>query len=105
MHSREQFCDSTCAVQMYMAEGELSSFMRAVTQLFGSEEAKLAVEDWLDESESMDNPPLSTSRWRAITIAASARLASRLAAARHRGSDRPNVTRRLFPPVIELSAE
>jgi hypothetical protein len=89
MNSQEQFCDSTYADQMHIAERELSAFIRAVTQLFGPEEAKLSAEDWLDESELMDSPPRSTSRnWRAVTIAASARLANRLAVAQHRGSDR-----------------
>ncbi len=88
MNSEERFCNSTYD-QVRMAERELSAFIRAVTQLFGSEEAKLSAEDWLDESELMDSPPLSTGRnWRAVTIAASARLAHRLAAAQHRGSDR-----------------
>ena len=89
MNSEEQFCNSNCAAEVDIAERELSAFIRAVTQLFGSEEAKLSAEDWLDESELMDGPPLSTSRyWRAVTIAASARLANRLAVAQHRGSDR-----------------
>ena len=86
---REQFCSSADADQMHIAERELSAFIRAVTELFGAEEAKLSAEDWLDESELMDSPPLSTSRnWRAVTIAASARLANRLAVRQHRGSDR-----------------
>ena len=89
MNSQEQFCNSTCAGQMHIAERELSAFIRAVTQLFGPEEAKLSAEDWLDESELMDCPPLATSRnWRAVTIAASARLANRLDVAQHRRSDR-----------------
>jgi hypothetical protein len=89
MNSQEQFCNSTYADQIHIAERELSAFIRAVTQLFGPEEAKLSAEEWLDESELMDSPPLSTSRnWRAVTIAASARLASRLAVAQHRGSSR-----------------
>jgi hypothetical protein len=47
--------------------------------MFGSEQARLAAGDWLDESELMDSPPRSTSRdWRAVTVAASARLADRL---------------------------
>jgi hypothetical protein len=80
MNSDEQLCNSTYADQMHIAERELSSFIRAVTQLFGPEEAKLSAEDWLEECELMDSPPLSTSRnWRAVTIAASARLANRLA--------------------------
>ena len=89
MNSQEQFSNSTYADQVHIAERELSAFIRAVTQLFGPEEAKLSAEDWLDESELMDSPTRSTSRnWRAVTIAASARLANRLAVARHRRSDR-----------------
>jgi hypothetical protein len=84
MNSQEQFCNSTYADQMHIAERELCAFISAVAQLFGPEEAKLSAEDWLDESELMDSPPFSTSRsWRAITIAASARLANRLAVAQH----------------------
>ena len=74
---------------MDIAERELSAFLDAVTQLFGPEEAKLSAEDWLDELESVDSLALSTGRvWRAVTIAASARLANRRAVAQHRGSDR-----------------
>jgi hypothetical protein len=88
MNSGEQFCDSTCAGQMHFAERELSAFIRAVTQLFGFGEAKLSAEDWLDQLEIMDDPPRSTSRnWRAVTIAASAKLANRLAVAQRRRSD------------------
>ena len=74
MNSEEQFCNSTYADHMQFAERELSAFIRAVMQLFGFEEAELSAEDWLDESELMDSPPLATSRnWRAVTIAASAK--------------------------------
>ena len=62
MSPREQFCNSTYADQMYVAERELSAFIGAVTQLFGPEEATLSAEDWLDESELVDTPPLSTSQ-------------------------------------------
>jgi hypothetical protein len=79
VNSLELFCYSTYAGQMHTAERELCAFIRAVAQLFGPDEAKLSAEDWLNESLLMDSPPLSTSRnWRAVTIAASARLASRL---------------------------
>jgi hypothetical protein len=85
MNSEERFCNSTCADQMEIAERELSAFIRAVTELFGPEEAKLSAEDWLDESELIDSPPRSTRRnWRAVTIAASARLANRLVVPQHR---------------------
>jgi hypothetical protein len=97
MNSEEHFCDSTCADQMHFAERELSAFIRAVTQVFGSEEAKLSAEDWLDQSEIMDDSPRSTSRnWRAVTITASVRLANRLAAAQHRRSARLDSLRQGF---------
>jgi hypothetical protein len=87
MNSRAQFCDSTCADQMHLAERELSAFMHAVTQLFGPEEAKLSAEDWFDQL--IGSPPLSTSRnWRAVTIAASARLANRLTGPQRHRPDR-----------------
>ena len=79
MNFQEEFCISTYAAEMDNAEHELFAFIGAVTQLFGPEAANLSAEDWLDESELIDSPPLSTERnWRAVTIAASARLASRL---------------------------
>lgn len=79
MNSDESFDYLTYADQIHVAERELASFIRAVMELFGPEEASLSTEDWLDESELMDSPPRSTSRdWRAVTVAASARLASRL---------------------------
>ncbi|MFZ1010241.1 MAG: hypothetical protein WAN65_25615 [Candidatus Sulfotelmatobacter sp.] len=82
MDSQKQSCNSNCAAEMDIAERELSAFIRAVTELFGPEEAGLSAEDWLDESELTDSPPRSTSRnWRAVTIAASARLANRLTVA------------------------
>jgi hypothetical protein len=89
MNFEEQFCNSNYAAEMDIAERELSAFIGAVTELFGPEVAKLSAEDWLDESKLMDSPPRSTSRnWRAVTIAASARLANRLAVSQHRRSDR-----------------
>jgi hypothetical protein len=79
-NSQERFRNSNCSDEMDMAERELSAFIAAVTQLFGPDEAKLSAEDWLDELELMDNQPRSTRQnWRAVTIAASARLADRLA--------------------------
>src|SRR5262245_50344266 len=66
----------TCGDLMTMAQRELSAFFRAVTELFGSEQARLSAEDWLDELASMDRLPGATSRdWRAVTIAVLARLA------------------------------
>ena len=85
MNSEQLFSNSTCEEQIQMAERELSAFIGAVTELFGPEQARIAAEDWLDESELMDSPPRSTSRdWRAVTVAASARMARRLAVPSHR---------------------
>jgi hypothetical protein len=78
MHKEESVRNSTCEDQISMAARELSAFIRAVTELFGPEQARLSAEDWLDESERMDCPHRATSRdWRAVTVAASARLANR----------------------------
>jgi hypothetical protein len=79
MNERDSFSDSIYEEQMRLAERELSSFLAAVTELYGSEQAGVSTEDWLDESELMDGPPRSEARnWRAVTIAAAARLANRV---------------------------
>ena len=84
MNMKESFSNSAYTDQMHREESELSAFIGAVTELFGPEQARLSAEDWLDESELMDSPPRSTSRdWRAVTVAASARLANRLTVALH----------------------
>src|ERR1700694_4938093 len=57
----------------------LGAFMRAVTELFGPEQARVAAEDWVDELEFVDIFPEQAGRdWRSVTIAAAARLAKRL---------------------------
>jgi hypothetical protein len=76
---RETTTNSIYEEQTYLAERELSSFIAAVTALYGSEQARLSEKDWLEELELMDSPPSSAKRhWRAVTIAASVRLAGRL---------------------------
>jgi hypothetical protein len=65
---------------MAMAEQELSAFFNAIRQLFGSEEAELSAEDWLNELNQIDALPTSTREWRVITAKASTRLASRASA-------------------------
>lgn len=88
MNSQNRFSNSNYAAEMDIAERELSAFVGAVTELYGPGEAKLSADDWLDEAELMDSPPESTSRnWRAVTIAASARLANRLAVTQQRNSE------------------
>jgi len=79
MHNSDAFSDSIYEEQTHLAERELSSFVATVSQLYGPEQARLSAEDWLDESELIDSPPRSEARnWHAVTIAASALLASRM---------------------------
>jgi hypothetical protein len=79
MRERDPFSDSVYEEQTHLAESELSSFIAAVEASYGREQAELSAEDWLEESELIDSPPRSERRnWRAVTIAASARLASRV---------------------------
>ena len=63
-----------CADLMAMAERELSAYFHAVTQLFGSEQAELSAEDWLQELIEIDDLPTSVPKWRSITAKASTRL-------------------------------
>jgi hypothetical protein len=79
MSEHASFSDFVYEEQTQLAERELSSFIAAVGKLYGPEQAKLSEQDWLDESDLMDAPPLSAERnWRSVTIAASARLAHRM---------------------------
>jgi len=61
---------------MTMAERELSAFFKAVTQLFGPEQAELSAEDWLRELIEIDGLPTSAREWRSITAKVSTRLPS-----------------------------
>ncbi len=84
MNTKESFSNSICKEQTQRAEREFSAFIGAVKELHGPEQAQLSAVDWLDELELMDSQTGSTNRlWRAVTIAASARLASRLNAGLH----------------------
>jgi len=72
-----------CAELMTLAERELAAFVGAVTELCGPQRAGLAADVWLHELESLAALPGPTSRdWRRVTVAALARLASRLTIAR-----------------------
>ncbi len=84
MITKQSFPNSTFQEQTQMAEREFSAFISAVKELLGPEQAELSAVDWLDESELMDSHRGFTSGdWRAVTIAASVRLASRLNAGPH----------------------
>jgi hypothetical protein len=72
--------NSPCPDLMAMAEQELAAFFSAITQLFGSEQAELSAEDWLQELIEIDDLPASTREWRLITAKVSIQLASRVSA-------------------------
>jgi hypothetical protein len=85
MKEHELFSNSICDEQMHLAECELSAFICAVTALFGPDQARASTQDWLDAAETLNSALPPTSReWRSVTIAASARLASRIDAAQYR---------------------
>jgi hypothetical protein len=78
--TKEIFTNYTCVEQMRIANREFASFIGAVTELYGPEQARLSADDWLDEAELMNIATRSARRaWRSVTIAAAARLANRLA--------------------------
>jgi hypothetical protein len=84
MDEHRSFSNSIYEEQTYSAERELSSFIAAVTELYGPEQARLSEKEWLEELQLMDSLPLATNQqWRAVTIAASARLADRLSILPH----------------------
>jgi hypothetical protein len=68
-----QHSSARCADLMTMAERELSAFFNAMTQLFGSEQAELSAEDWLQELIEIDGLPTSPREWRLITAKVSTR--------------------------------
>jgi len=72
-------CAQFTAGVLPIAEKELAAFARAVTELFGAEQARRAVEDWMEELELSDWPTGSAPPdCRNVTIAAAARLANRI---------------------------
>jgi hypothetical protein len=83
-----------------IAERELGAFLRAVTELFGPEQAKLAAEDWVNELELMDAlPGSSRGDWGSVTLAASAQLARRLNADANRPTPRVVSTDTKVSPI------
>jgi hypothetical protein len=88
MDSNISFSNSIYLEQETREDAELFAFTRAVTDVFGSQQAVFSERDWLDESDSMDTPPLSVVRnWRAVSVAASFRLGANEGALAHLLSD------------------
>ena len=80
--------------ELNLAERELYAFIAAVTELYGQDQVRLSAEDWLDELQLMDSPPrFKVHSCRAVTIAASARLANRIKVGRNqRDQSQPRVS-------------
>ena len=70
--------NSTCADLLRMAQQELAAFFTAVEEMFGSEQAEISADDWLEELAEISVLPASALEWRQITIKASTRLARRM---------------------------
>jgi hypothetical protein len=65
-----------------MAEQELAAFFAAVTELFGSHQARVSAEDWLHELLAVNVLPASAREWRLLTVKVVTRLARRQSALR-----------------------
>jgi hypothetical protein len=64
---------------MTTAETELAAFYEAVCRRYGLKEARKAVQDWIEELETMEWPADSTlPNWRHVTITAADCLAFRI---------------------------
>jgi hypothetical protein len=69
-----------CEAARTRAEQELAAFFAAMTEMFGSEQAELAAEDWLHHLLAMDHLPASVREWRQLSVKASSRFATRVKA-------------------------
>jgi|SRR5579872_5048393 len=78
IHRPSQHHTKDCRESTTVAEQELGTFFRVVTNLFGAEQATLSAEDWLHELETSNDIPASMREYRLITIRAAARLAGRV---------------------------
>ena len=79
MRRTKESCVDLTARLLGGAEKELAAYVRAVEELYGPDEARQSVEDWIAEMKWMDWPGEDASPdWRCLTIAAAKRLAGRL---------------------------
>jgi len=68
-----------CTQVVKLGERELAAFIRSVTELFGTEQARFATEDWLEAVTLLncDSPQPSYS-WRLVTISATTQFVLRV---------------------------
>ncbi len=79
MNNQESFQSPAYSELVRKTERELGAFISAVTELYGAEQARLSAIDWLDQFESINNLPGSTSHdWRLVTVRAAVCLVNRL---------------------------
>jgi len=79
VNKQEPFQSPACSELVGKAERELGAFISAVAELYGAEQARLSAIDWLDQFESINNLPGSTSHdWRLVTVRAAVCLVNRL---------------------------
>jgi hypothetical protein len=98
MQGTEQSCVELAAGLVPDAEKELAAYASAVHELFGSEQARRSVEDWMAELQVLDWPNGEAAPvWRQVTIASAIRLASRVNAPLHKETTE-------FPNPVSVAA-
>ena len=81
MNNQEPFQSPAYSELVRKTERELGAFISAVTELYGAEQARLSAIDWLDQFESINDVPASTTHdWRLVTVRAAVCLVNRLRA-------------------------
>ena len=86
MQRTKQFCSELTAGCLACAEKELAAYAQAVQELFGSDYARQSIHDWVEEIEWMDWPSGDAiPDWRRLTVAATAKLATRVNVATSNG--------------------
>ena len=79
MQRTTRFCAELTAELLPCAEKELAAYALAVQEVFGCDESRQSIEDWMEEIEGMDWPSGDAiPDWRLLSIAAAVRLARRV---------------------------
>jgi len=77
-----------CTKLISLGEQELAAFIRSVTEAFGAEQARVAVEDWLEAVTLLDcDSTRPGNSWRLVTIAATTQFVRRVAYARRSATE------------------